>query len=335
MTMKFETLLALSPPQELRALIQLLSVVFDKAEYEKLVRAQLGKSGDFSSREALLLNGFFASHDLWQLLMGCGCSGGVNTTTVSAFLKKIEEWGLVAKLDLPNARAPYQWNTKMVALFGRLGIIDNIVLGPVYIAQKYRQSVPSILVFKDGKERIGTGFVVGKGEKFFVVTAKHNVDPSDGIEFLRIGDADDVKYEPVGSSWTLDAIRDIAAIEVRIGKTPATQSPVTISLLGRAHLLARTVTLGYPLISSTDQAYLLAHGGELNAIVTSYLDKQQYLLISNRVAPGNSGGPVLDEAGLCIGMVVRALEGEYEGGVSKANAAIPSNELRAFIESIP
>ena len=74
----------------------------------------------------------------------------------------------------------------------------------------------------------------------------------------------------------------------------------------------------------------MAHGGELNASVKSY-NGGEHLIISNMVAPGNSGGPVLDEAGLCIGMVVSAFETAHEGGISTANAAIPSGPILDFI----
>lgn len=108
------------------------------------------------------------------------------------------------------------------------------------------------------------------------------------------------------------------------------EAPTPIYPVGVARVLARTITLGYPLIATTDAPYLLAHGGELNAIVRNYKGEES-LIISNLVAPGNSGGPVLDEAGLCVGMVVRALESKHEGGMSTANAALPSSAILEFI----
>jgi hypothetical protein len=92
------------------------------------------------------------------------------------------------------------------------------------------------------------------------------------------------------------------------------ESAVPIYPVGRGGVLTRTITLGYPRIATTDAPYLLAHGGELNAVVSNYYGEER-LIISNAVAPGNSGGPVLDEAVLCIGMVINAFETTHDGGV--------------------
>jgi S1-C subfamily serine protease len=209
-------------------------------------------------------------------------------------------------------------------------------LGRTHIVGKYAASIPALIVEKEGVERVGTGFLVHDhygGKQFegigYIVTARHNVDPADGIKFLRFGDSTSNNFKPIAAKWFLHPDRDIAMIPVR---TNPMLSP--IYPFGTAAVLSRTISLGYPTISSTIQPYLLAHNGELNAIVESYLDHKQYLLISNDVSPGNSGGPVLDDAGLCIGMVVRALEGEYDGGTSKANAAIPAKEIQEFLSSI-
>lgn len=60
------------------------------------------------------------------------------------------------------------------------------------------------------------------------------------------------------------------------------------------------------------------------------MEKDEVLIISNLVAPGSSGGPVLDRAGRCVGMTIQWLEGEYEGaGYSKFSAAMPKSVIVA------
>jgi len=76
---------------------------------------------------------------------------------------------------------------------------------------------------------------------------------------------------------------------------------------------------------------LLAHSGEINSEISTY-DGDRFLIISQAVSPGSSGAPVLDESGMCVGMVVRALELQYENGrIISSNAAIPAEEMEKFI----
>jgi S1-C subfamily serine protease len=289
-------------------------------------------------RKTLLELGYFDLMDLTTLLIATGRPGGVNLRTVNVLLDKMVEWSLVIDNDLGETTqfVRYSWAKPAISFFSMLRILDNVLLGRTHVVNKYASSVPAIIVAKNGTEQIGTGFLVHNfysGSPFngdgHIVTAKHNVDPSDNISFRNFIGPQSVTFEPRANQWTLHPTRDIAAMPV-----VAKGAIVPIYPFGTPAVLSRTISLGYPTISSTDRAYLLAHNGEINAVVTSYLDQQKYLLISNDVSPGNSGGPVLDDAGLCVGMVVRALEGQYEDGLSKANAAIPANEIQAFITSL-
>jgi hypothetical protein len=146
--------------------------------------------------------------------------------------------------------------------------------------------------------------------------------------FDNYGSPDGVSYRALAQAWILHPSIDLAAMPVECSK-----GPIPIYPLGEARVLARTITLGYPRIATAADTYVLAHGGELNAVVTAF-DKQDYLIISNVVAPGNSGGPVLDESGICVGMVVRSFETRHEGGVSSANAALPATAILNFIALI-
>jgi S1-C subfamily serine protease len=223
----------------------------------------------------------------------------------------------------------YRWNTSRIGLYATLGIVDNILLGPSYVARKYSASVPAVFVRKGDDEYTGTGFftsMVGDGAKSVIVTAKYNVDPGENISFMRLGDAGGCKFNPVNGNWVLHPKLDLALLEVYCHGT----APAPIFPLGHPSVLSRTITLGYPAIATTDSAYLLAHGGELNAIVNTYYGEVR-LIISNVVGPGNSGGPVLDEAGLCLGMVVSSFETRHEGGTEKANSAIPAREIFDFM----
>jgi S1-C subfamily serine protease len=251
-------------------------------------------------------------------------------------LKQLVDWSLVADNDfqLPNQYVRYQWNKAGISLFKTLSILDNVLLGRAYVASKYKTSIPAIIVEKDGVERIGTGFLVHNhfsGKHFdgngHIFTARHNVDPADGIRLARFETGTPIEFESRGD-WKFHPTLDIAAMQV------FSKGAIPIYPMGDATILSRTISLGYPQISTSDGPSLLAHSGELNAVITSYFDQKQYLIVSNNVSPGNSGGPVLNDAGLCVGMVIRSLETEHEGGITKANAAIPARELQDFLNPL-
>lgn len=322
--------IASNPPREIKALIELMGIAVQDEKYRQLVNKELAKFPDFQKRKALLESGLFSGADLVQLVHACGDGRGTGVQIVASMLNQLNEWMLVSDsgLLIPNGYVRYQWNKARIAQFNALRILDNVLLGPAYVAQKYRKSVPAVFVKKGGDEYTGTGFLAtnrADAKKHVIVTAKHNVDPGEGITFTSLGSPQGVSYRPLAPDWCLHPKLDLAVMPVECSEAPIPIYPVAV-----ARVLSRTIALGYPRIATADGPYLLAHGGELNAVVTNYYGEER-LIISNVVAPGNSGGPVLDEAGLCVGMVVNAFETAHEGGVSTANAALPSSVILEFI----
>lgn len=325
--------IAVNPPAEVQALIKLIDVVLQEDKYKQLVREELKDLPNFHERKNLLEAGHFSGLDLSQLLLACGAKNGVNTTVISSLVNQLVNWMLISdnQIAFPNGLVRFLWNKNRIVPFRALAILDNLLLGPSYVAQKYRQSVPPIFVKKGDDEFTGTGFLTtnqANASEFVIVTAKHNVNPADGIVSVSLGPVAGATYTALASDWILHPSLDLAAMPVKCNNAPVPIHPV-----GGARVLARTITLGYPRIATTAESYLFAQGGELNALVDTF-HKESYLIISNAVAPGNSGGPVLDEVGLCLGMVVRSFETRHEGGVSVANAALPAVEILNFVSSV-
>lgn len=322
--------LAATQPQEVRALVTLLGVVAQDGSYRDLVNKELKIYPNFETRKALLEQGHFDSQDFLQLLFATGGGTGTKVHMIMPLLNRLIEWGLVFNHAVSggNARVNYQWNTPRISLFIALHIADNVLLGPAYVARKYRPSVPAVFIEKGGDKFTGTGFVAtnwGNAKKYVLVTAKHNVDPADGLAFLGFSEPEGAKYTALAADWILHPTLDLAVMPVDCNRPPAPIFP-----MGSPAVLSRTITLGYPRIATADAPYMLAHGGELNAVVKTYFGEER-VIISNVVAPGNSGGPVLDEAGLCLGIVVNAFETQHEGGIEKANSAIPAKQILDFI----
>jgi S1-C subfamily serine protease len=265
-----------------------------------------------------------------KLLHACGDGKGTGMAALMPLLRRLIEWGLVVDHSMFGSHAfvSHCWNRARISLFVNLQIVDNVILGPSYVARKYRGSLPAVYVRKGGNEHTGTGFLATDkfdGEKSVIVTAKHNVDPGEDITFVGLSEPEGNIFKPANSNWILHPDLDLALLEVECDGVAPPIFPI-----GSPSVLTRTITLGYPGIATTDSSYLLAHGGELNAIVNTYYGEDR-LIISNVVAPGNSGGPVLDEAGLCLGIVVNSFETQHEGGTEKASSAIPAKHILDFI----
>lgn len=319
-----------NPPKEIRALIKLLELAAQEGPYREFVNANSAVLPNFDKRKALLEMGYFDTQDFLHFLHACGDGEGTSTSALMPLFRRLIEWGLVVDQSMFGERAfvSHTWDKARIALFVTLRIVDNVLLGPSYVARKYRGSVPAVYVRRGEDEHTGTGFLAtnrGDGKKCVIVTAKHNVDPREGITFLGLNEPEGTVYKPINSRWVLHPRLDLALLEVECDEAIAPIFPI-----GSPSVLTRTITLGYPGIATTDSSYLLAHGGELNAVVNTYHGEDR-LIISNVVAPGNSGGPVLDEAGLCLGVVVNSFETKHQGGIEKANSAIPAKHVLDFI----
>ena len=93
------------------------------------------------------------------------------------------------------------------------------------------------------------------------------------------------------------------------------------------------MTLGYPPVPLTRESYQLAHKGELNAFVKDYWGNN-FILFSAKTAPGNSGGPLINNMGLVVGIVVQSLENEVDNAEVRRQpyfAALPSKDILDFI----
>lgn len=202
------------------------------------------------------------------------------------------------------------------------GTFDFAALGFPEIRRHFHSSVVAIHVTKkNGEEDTGTGFLL---ENRCIVTAKHCIQSMQSVSI----DGWDVARIPLKHIWTFkdervshsqrDKRPDLALLEFDGDPYPG----IPGFQLKEAQILDDVLTMGYPhilgfppvLISETAQiaASLKSTVGQVVAQEISYLDDQQYLLISARVKGGNSGGPVIGRDGKVVGVVAQ-LSAEAEG----------------------
>jgi S1-C subfamily serine protease len=116
------------------------------------------------------------------------------------------------------------------------------------------------------------------------------------------------------------------AIVPVIGVVPA--GPI-LSLRDDLEVFDEVYTLGFPHVPCAI-SHAVGHRGEVNGFANLFLGGSDIILISNLVSPGNSGGPVLDRDGFCVGMSIKWLEGEWDGEKARFSAALPAALLQPW-----
>jgi hypothetical protein len=316
---------------EVDVLIKLLGLLAeDRSQFvEEARKCVLGNAKRASDMRALIGAGLFDNDVFLNLLTQFSENHTVNMAVASHLLRQLIAWSIVHEIDFgANTLFKYRWNEPRLRSVIDQDALDNILLGPSYVVRKYAPIIPAVLVVTDAGAGIGTGFLLRFGAKAYLVTARHNVDPDRGVQFDRLLFEPDRRHDFIGD-WRLSGQDDLAAREIAV-----TGSVRPLYLQLSIPVLSTTITLGYPKMATSDKPYLLAHRGELNAVVRSYLDNRELLIISNAVAPGSSGSPVLSEAGLVVGVVTDGFEANYADGRAAVKAATPASQIAHFLNSL-
>ena len=174
-------------------------------------------------------------------------------------------------------------------------------------------------------ESVGSGsgfFVGGDGE---IVTNHHVVDGCARVSVGRAGTSHDVTVQAV------DASVDLALLKA----PPDAGQTATFSSSPRASLGQEVMVAGYPLHGLLSRE-LNVTDGNVSALAGPGDDAKR-LQITAPVQQGNSGGPLLDDAGNVIGMVVGKLDAaraaQLTGDIPQnVNFAIKGALVRGFLD---
>ncbi|MGL4512757.1 MAG: trypsin-like peptidase domain-containing protein [Lacipirellulaceae bacterium] len=160
----------------------------------------------------------------------------------------------------------------------------------------------------------GTGFVVAPG---LLLTNEHVVENAEGL--LLVDPADSKRRLPA-TVVAVDADTDLAL--VRCETLKAEPMPLCGQLPGRA---ADVMVLGYPLGMELGLQLKSTRGSIVALPAPESEDLVLYDAITN---PGNSGGPLCDDAGRVVGVVRALFRGEGGGAYG---AAIPMSRAIGFL----
>lgn len=163
----------------------------------------------------------------------------------------------------------------------------------------------------DAMARTGTGTILAPG---FVLTAAHVVAGARRVR-LRVEDR-----ETAGTLVSVDAANDLALI-----RADGLASPIIFGGSKGVRAGQRVFTIGFPNIQLQGWNPKVTEG-IINAD-TGACDDPRTWQISVPVHPGNSGGPLLDEYGRLVGVVVAKLDALKAAGLT---GDIPQNVAYAI-----
>lgn len=208
--------------------------------------------------------------------------------------------------------------------------LSNVI--QTYFLQYRNCLVKIISKTSDGTIDIGTGFHIGDG---YIVTAKHVIE--NGIQEIKayyknkdvnhttiyVHKNDNIDIAILKTDFSLNDYLESVELEKlpsRADRIPFNKMISNKDLTDK-WILQKVLLMGFPPIPLTDDAYIVATEGEINAIVNSYLTQEKHIVISNMPRGGFSGGPVISQYGYVLGVLIQAFgekDKEYEVGYAAA-----------------
>jgi len=212
----------------------------------------------------------------------------------------------------------------------------------------YRPAIVRITIrTREGDLANGCGFHIGHGN---IVTAKHVLDDGELDAVTRVYDD-----EPVHVRKVLDSSEpgiDLALLQTDfdlsdyVNKThflgdkrrqDAKTDRIPLSFftnefLGAGFVLTKVLLMGFPRVPRSNKTYLLAVTGEVNALIGKYREEQPHFIISTVARGGFSGGPVINEYGSLLAVLIESLyeqDQAEENGFASAIAIEPLLNLLA------
>lgn len=215
------------------------------------------------------------------------------------------------------------------------GIFEFLVFGFPLIRNHFEKSVlPLIVTLQDGTPSIGSGFLIDSNR---FVTAAHCVK---GIKTIQIPG-----WKPATHGLSSIYIPTDERIDLAVLTFDADPFPDAPKFKMQSfNVLDEVLSMGYPpipcfenfLVSETGRvaAYLKSTVGQVVTRAESYLDGQDYILISARVKGGNSGGPVVSKTGQVIGVVTAVPGDNAVTDTLGYGIAIPYQTVMNFLEQV-
>jgi hypothetical protein len=258
----------------------------------------------------------------------------VDVTTACPDMAQGEVESLLLRMrDAGLLQIPIAGNAIRLTANGKLahsgGWTSELVLGVQFIGTKYRSSVVHIIVRnEEGDESGGTGFFVMEPENQ-VLTAGHL------FEHRTL-----VRVEDIGGNTIANETAEVRVAPGRLDlalircEKPAGVTPFRIEWGANAvRELDGILVFGYPPFAGHNVALLSASAQVIALPPITGEPGKHSIMITNVAAPGCSGGPAVNKAGLAVGVLsrdnimVRAHPPQFTTYIS----ATPARYLQDFI----
>lgn len=231
---------------------------------------------------------------------------------------------LMESLVNPNEKRYQASGGGYVEFLYNRDLILNLLCGWNFIVNKYSNSVMKIEhQDRNGDYSIGTGFYFAAGNEKFVksmiITNKHVVENAKKIKLFT---SDDMLVHY--STIIKDEKRDLAFIILE-----TTTGNPNFNLNPEIEILSEIITIGYPSIPMSKEAYQIYHRGEINSFIEDYMGSKLFVF-SAKTSAGNSGSPIIDKFGMVVGIITEELFEKnefYEKGKLPYYAGIPATEI--------
>lgn len=322
------------------ALLQLLSDFSDPSRRAAIVASYSTDSSctdKSEAKKARLGLGYLSQMDILNLLLKRRAESGanfrLNAIIILRVIERLKRFGLVTESDYPGLDE-FRVPENSMMYFHQYGLDRNIVFGPAYTITNLARAVPAINVrCPSGDLECGSGIILRESTEISQAILLTNRHVLEGREVVEVK-TEDGPVE-ITSSPFIHESADLAAFKVHIR-----QDVPTVPLDDDPPVLTPVIAMGYPRIPTASGQFLMAHRGEINGVIKT-LFGERYLAISCVVSPGNSGGPIITEAGFCAGIVTQSGIGEFgtsdqPTGIHRVayHMAIPPDVVSTFIASI-